>query len=280
MYYHALIEVKEKSGRKDETKNIYELDKSNRDSILNEIILPYISKNDFQFDGYFLKYEDISRILIKTTELSVRELSKYENDNMEPGLIMYVSPEDILFYDKYTKDITKEIFSEGNTVLKNENVYQQTPKDTIDVDKTKVFIVHGHDDLAKVSVARFIEKLGFEPIILHEQANSGKTIIEKIESYSNVGFAIVLYTPCDVGGKNGSQDLKPRARQNVIFEHGFLMGKIGRNNVCALVKDDLETPNDISGVVYIPLDSHNAWHVTIAKELRNSGYSVNMNLIL
>lgn len=280
MYFHALIEVNEKKSKKDETKRIFELDKTDKESILNEIIIPYLAKEDFQFDGYFLKYENIVRIVIKTTEISARELSKYENDNMEPGLIMYISPEDILSYDKYTKDITKEIFSEGKTVLENGDVHQQTPKDVIDVDKTKVFIVHGHDDFAKVSVARFIEKLGFEPIILHEQANSGKTIIEKIESYSNVGFGIVLYTPCDVGGEKGSQDLRPRARQNVIFEHGFLMGKIGRNSVCALVKDELETPNDISGVVYIPLDSHNAWHIAVAKELRNSGYTVDMNLVL
>ena len=145
----------------------------------------------------------------------------------------------------------------------------------------KAFIVHGHDETAKVKAARFIEKLGFKPIILHEQASSGKTIIEKIEEYSNVGFGIVLYTPCDIGGKNAEKpNLKLRARQNVVFEHGYLIGKIGRSNVCALVKGEIETPNDISGVVYVPMDDSDAWHLLIARELKKSGYDVDMNKVI
>lgn len=148
-----------------------------------------------------------------------------------------------------------------------------------DLDLSKVFIVHGQDDLLKTEVARFLEKLNIEPIILHEQASSGKTIIEKIEKYSNVGFGVVLYTPCDVGSVNKKEfDLKPRARQNVVFEHGFLIGKIGRNNVCALVKSEIEKPNDISGVVYISVE--NDWKLNLAKELRSSGYEIDMNLVI
>jgi len=151
-------------------------------------------------------------------------------------------------------------------------------KGTIELDKSQVFIVHGHDDVAKTKTARFVEKLGFEAIILHEQASSSKTIIEKIEEYSNVGFGIILYTPCDIGGKQiVNPDLKSRARQNVVFEHGFLIGKIGRSNVCALVKGDIETPNDISGVVYVPMDEADAWRYTIARELKRAGYDIDMN---
>ena len=150
---------------------------------------------------------------------------------------------------------------------------------TKELDLTKVFIVHGHDELLKNEVARFIEKLELESIILHEQASSGKTIIEKIEEYSNVGFAIALYTPCDVGDKKSEKiELKSRARQNVVFEHGFLIGKIGRENVCALVKGQLEKPNDISGVVYISTDEE--WKLSLAKEMRNSGYQIDMNLVI
>lgn len=141
-----------------------------------------------------------------------------------------------------------------------------------------VFIVHGHDNHAEIELARFIEKLGFSPIILHEQASSGQTIIEKIESYSNVGFGVVLYTPCDVGAvKTEVDNLQPRARQNVVFEHGYLIGKLGRNKVCAIVKDKVETPNDISGVVYINMDIHQAWHLRLAKEMKAAGYLVDMN---
>lgn len=146
------------------------------------------------------------------------------------------------------------------------------------ISKNEVFIVHGHDEAAKVKTARFIEKLGLKPIILHEQASGSKTVIEKIEAYSNVGFGIVLYTPCDLGAKDeDNPNFKSRARQNVVFEHGFLIGKIGRENVCALVKGEIETPNDISGVVYVKMDDDEAWHIKIARELRNSGYSIDMN---
>lgn len=149
---------------------------------------------------------------------------------------------------------------------------------SISLDKSQVFIVHGHDDSAKSKTARFIEKLGLSPIILHEQASGSKTVIEKIETYSNVGFGIILYTPCDIGAKNEPEpNIKNRARQNVVFEHGFLIGKIGRKNVCALVKGDIETPNDISGVVYVNMDDDEAWHLKVARELRNSGYEIDMN---
>ncbi len=144
--------------------------------------------------------------------------------------------------------------------------------------KRKVFIVHGRDNEVKQEVSRFIEKLGLEAIILHEQASSGMTIIEKIEHYSNdADFALVLYTACDHGrGVHESKSHpKNRARQNVVFEHGYFMAKLGRENVCALVKGDIETPNDISGVVYVALDAFGAWKADVAKELKACGYSIN-----
>ena len=161
-----------------------------------------------------------------------------------------------------------------------DNVKSEDSLNKFDVDFSKVFIVHGHDDGAKETVARFVDKLGFKAVILHEQVDSGATIIEKLEKHTDVGFAIVLYTECDIGGvKSKPEDLKPRARQNVIFEHGLLIGKIGRANVVALVKGDVEIPNDISGVVYKPMDTGGAWKYSIAKEMKSSGYDVDMNKI-
>ena len=154
------------------------------------------------------------------------------------------------------------------------------PAATRKIDSSKIFIVHGHDDSAKLEVARFIEKIGFEPIILHEQASGSKTIIEKIEAYSDVGFGVVIYTPCDVGGKSiEPPELSGRARQNVVFEHGFLIGKLGRSKVCPLVKGKVETPNDISGIVYTSMDSSN-WQIELAKELRAADYPVDMNNVI
>jgi len=149
---------------------------------------------------------------------------------------------------------------------------------TIARNKRKVFIVHGRDNEAKYEVSRFIEQLGLEAIILHEQANSGMTIIEKIEHYSNYAdFALVLYTGCDHGRGLHESNIPPknRARQNVVFEHGYLMAKLGRENVCSLVKGDIETPNDMSGVVYVQLDSSSGWKNSVAKELTVCGYKIN-----
>lgn len=184
-----------------------------------------------------------------------------------------------IFAIKVLKSNEVILFNNSKYILENNEITKC--KEEITLDKTKVFIVHGHDELAKIEVARFVERLGFSPIILHEQSNSGKTIIEKIEANSNVGFGVVLYTPCDVGStKDNKDNLQPRARQNVVFEHGYLIGKIGRSNVCALVKDKVETPNDISGVVYISMDSNKAWQLSLAKEMKSAGYAIDMNKII
>jgi len=145
----------------------------------------------------------------------------------------------------------------------------------------EVFVVHGHDELAKQTVARFIEKLGLKAIILHEQPNQGKTIIEKFESFSGVGFAVILLTPDDVGTTKAAhtQGKGPndRARQNVIFEHGFFVGMLGRGHVCAVVKGEVENPSDLQGVVYIPLDEPGVWQYRLASEMRASGLPVDLN---
>lgn len=150
------------------------------------------------------------------------------------------------------------------------------PSQTMDgsFNNSQVFIVHGHDEIAKLDVANFVTSLGLEPIILHMQASSGMTIIEKIEHYSNVGFGVVLYTPCDVGQKVGDLTGQHRARQNVVFEHGYLIGKLGRPRVSAVVKGAVETPNDISGVVYIGMDTAGSWQEQLKIEMRDAGYHV------
>lgn len=281
MYYQVLIETNEKVGKSQNNRQYFELDKTNLLEIEEDIVIPYLKKEQFQFDGYFLNSKDIARVIVKQTERTTKEHSKYENDHMSPNVIMWISPEDIVSYDKYTKDITKQVFASAKEKIEKGNTSSKPAKANQTPDMTKIFIVHGQDDLAKTELARFIEKLGFKAIILHEQVSSGKTIIEKIEEFSNVGFGVVLYTPCDLGAKKGEENnLQARARQNVVFEHGYLISKLSRRNVCALVKGKVEIPNDISGVVYVPMDDHKAWNIALAKEMRNSGYNVDMNLIV
>jgi predicted nucleotide-binding protein len=136
--------------------------------------------------------------------------------------------------------------------------------------KNKVFVVHGRDDSTKEIIARFLRDVGLEPIILHEQPNKGRTIIEKFEDHSSdVAYAVVLLTPDDVGGLTSeSNKLSPRARQNVVFEMGHFFGRLGRKNVCALLYPGVERPSDIDGIVYIPLDRKDEWKGLLIKELK------------
>lgn len=143
----------------------------------------------------------------------------------------------------------------------------------------KVFIVHGHDEGARQTVARFIERIGFEAIILSEQANQGRTVIEKIEANGDVGFAVVLLTPDDVGGKDVNS-LRPRARQNVLLELGYFIALLSRKRVCALAKGDLEIPTDFAGVVWEPLDDGGAWKTALARELKAAGYPIDWNKVM
>lgn len=143
----------------------------------------------------------------------------------------------------------------------------------------KVFVVHGHDEGARESVARFLERLDFEAIILHEQANQGRTVIEKIETHGDVGFAVVLLTPDDTGGLQGGTSL-PRARQNVLLELGFFLGSLGRSRVCALKRGELELPSDFGGVVYEPFDAGGAWKSALGRELQAAGFEIDWNKVM
>ncbi len=172
--------------------------------------------------------------------------------------------------------LTKHAFINQDQINKSDIFRNPEP---IKADKGKyntqqVFIVHGHDDVTKLDMANFISDLNLQPIILHTQANLGLTIIEKIEHYSNVGFAVILYTPCDVGNKVGLLTGAFRARQNVVFEHGYFIAKLGRDRVSALVKGEVETPSDIDGIVYVSMDNNGDWKEQLKRELQATGYQV------
>jgi predicted nucleotide-binding protein len=143
----------------------------------------------------------------------------------------------------------------------------------------KVFIVHGHDEGAREAVARFLERIGFEAIILHEQPNQGRTVIEKVVAHSDVGFAVVLLTPDDEGCKKG-ETARPRARQNVLLELGYFVGRLGRERVCALTRGDIELPSDFGGVVYEPFDAGGGWRQALARELEAAGFTIDWNKVM
>lgn len=142
----------------------------------------------------------------------------------------------------------------------------------------RVFIVHGHDHAAMETVARFLSQLEFEPIILHEQPSEGRAIIDKFEINTDVAYAIVILTPDDMGHQANSPDQTQfRARQNVIFELGFFIAKLGRSRVCALSKGSVEIPSDYHGVVYVNMDNGHGWKMILAREMKRAGLEVDLN---
>lgn len=145
---------------------------------------------------------------------------------------------------------------------------------------SKVFIVHGHNHGVKEAVARFLERLGLDPVILHEKPNAGRTIIEKFSDYADVQFAVVLLTADDEGRVRGSSgDPALRARQNVVLELGYFLGKLGRARVCALYEAGVEIPSDYQGVLFVELDKSDRWRFDLVRELRGAGFEVDANRI-
>ena len=165
---------------------------------------------------------------------------------------------------KQVIDVNKDLYMSGGEKIEKSN--------------NKIFIVHGRNEGVRDTVELLLRRVGLEPIILAEQANRGMTIMEKIESNSDVAFSVVLYTGCDEGKLREESDLHPRARQNVVFEHGYMVAKLGRDKVVALTESGVEQPGDLAGVVYISL-SEKDWKIRMLKELEAGGLQIDWSKI-
>ncbi len=142
----------------------------------------------------------------------------------------------------------------------------------------KVFMVHGQDEEKKEAVVRLLTKLELEPVILHEQPGQGMTLIEKFEHYADISFAVIILTGDDYGYPKGKpEESKPRPRQNVVFELGFLMGRFERNCVCALHEEGLELPSEYQGAVFIPHDAGGLWKLLMARAMKMANVPIDLN---
>jgi predicted nucleotide-binding protein len=147
--------------------------------------------------------------------------------------------------------------------------------------RDKVFVVHGHDEAALQATARFVEQLGLRAIILREQPDQGRTIIEKFQDCAaEVGFAIILLTPDDLAGPAGGQASGAQARQNVIFELGYFAGKLGRGRTCLLRKGPVDIPSDLYGVIYTEMDAAEGWKRKLARELKAARFDFDATNVL
>jgi len=169
-----------------------------------------------------------------------------------------------------SEELARRIVRHCTSLLLHSNSYSE-----------RVFIVHGHDTALRNELVLVLERLHLKPIVLSTQPDGGRTVLGKLsDELVDVGYAFVLLTPDDVARSSTSRKLLPRVRQNVIFEHGWLIGLLGTKRVCAIVKDAVEVPSDLAGVVYkhVPKGKGvEAIAVDIVRELRNAGYCVDAN---
>lgn len=190
-------------------------------------------------------------------------------------------------YRKTVREYTRRLRSIRDR-LEFFNISEQTsPKEEIQNEKgspqtRRVFIVHGHDTGAREGVARFIDRLGLESVILHERVNQGASLLEKVlREATTAEYAVILLTPDDLGAKVGEPDkLLPRARQNVILELGLFIGMLGPDRVCALKAADVEVPSDYAGIVYVPYDDSEAWKLQLGAELQAVWSDIDLNKVV
>lgn len=202
-----------------------------------------------------------------------------------PGIWTSETP-DSVFVNSFN-DGKRQLLNLLNVVVEDimlDTKLNESQKEITTTLSKNVFIVHGHNEEMRLATARTIEKLKLHPIILHEQPNKGKTIIEKFTDNSDVAFTIVLLSADDIAysKKEKPETAKSRARQNVIFELGYFIGKLGRERVLVLheIEDNFEIPSDYSGVLFVPFDRTGKWQFDLVKELKALGISVDANYIL
>ncbi|MGN0700497.1 MAG: TIR domain-containing protein [Oscillospiraceae bacterium] len=243
---------------------------------IDNLIISRVSSDNPNFTTWHTKVE---RFLKRAYGEHSEERENFLDTSFTP-IVYSLYDSDSEFIDSCANGLisTKAVFEVYLEELKESEDMPQTQVSQNDEyrDYSKVFIVHGHDEALKEAVARLVEKQSIIPIVLNEQANRGQTIIEKLEGYSNVGGAICLFTPDDEGHKKNTPTMGPRARQNVVFETGYFMGKLGRDKIVIISESDVELPSDMSGIVYTDAGD---WKIKILRELEEMGYKIDYSRI-
>lgn len=274
-YYHIRLDYFDKKIGENQT--LYEYDFTDIQAIKKKIVAPYIRNSSFVFKGVKLNGADVRVINVFTSEYSISDCLTIAYRRLPKNVIVTYSKEGILPFSNLVFDITSDVVLAEDETDKGRDAQEEM---TESLSSNKVFIVHGHDSEARLEVESFVRMLNLDPIVLFKEEDEGDTIIEKFERNSEVRYAVILYTYCDDGKDKNEDALRHRARQNVVFEHGFFVSKLGRKNVCALVKGDIELPGDYRGVVYKVMDNAGAWKLSLAKELKKAGLVIDLNDLL
>lgn len=286
MYYHVILELGDKYHKNAWDKTEIKSDIEDLNYLKAKFAEPYQIGSSILIDGRTIPVEHIERLRFFSSDepsnvLEAREKSLRKAEEQASNIVA------IGFY---FNDLESAILKEKNITDELVIYAKGTKSSTLDVNcqkdtnpPTKVFIVHGHDDSLVNEVKSFLLSQSIDPVVLREQHDAGITIIEKLERYtkdSSIGFGIVLYTPDDEGKVVGTENYQFRARQNVVFEHGLLIGLYGREKVVSLVKkqSDIEMPGDVNGVIYTD-HGFGDWRLSVAHMLDKANYNINYRKI-
>lgn len=276
MYYHIKLLVDNSRG---ETRiNLTE------EELLNRYVEPYLKGETILINGTTLDPYKLHRVKItssdKTLDNAIKKIEKEDEEDSSPYSIFRAGAQ-WRAIDAAT-NVTEKFITKPPGSLKNQNLTSDKIDSLIASDSNKVFIVHGHDTELKNDVEIFLRSINLEPIVLHRQIDEGLTVIEKFEKHSKVKYAIILLTPDDVGfpigevrKKEKDRKIEYRARQNVIFEFGFFIGKLDRRNVCCLYKEGVAIPSDLNGFIYKEVKKTIEEHgIFLMKQLKSAGLPV------
>jgi predicted nucleotide-binding protein len=247
------------------------------DDIIGKVILALIEDNDTKRDvNTHSENNELRQSCIDIASRLINSKATAVPSQHRPFVNPFKSQQARAINEIFSAAIpTKPLFVASSCTPSKPKYSQTAPSMTTPSIPEKIFIVHGHDEHLLIETENLLRKLSLDPIVLRDQHSGGKTIIEKLEIHGDVRYAIILYTACDEGRKIGTSEVNPRARQNVVFEHGYFIGRLGRENVAAVVKGTVEIQGDISGVVYHQYQS--GWQLELAKEMKRSGLNVDLN---
>lgn len=151
----------------------------------------------------------------------------------------------------------------------------------VDTENRNVFVVHGRDHAIRDEVQRVLHSLSIPTIVLEKEGDAGQTVVEKFErEAARCEYAVIICSPDDEGHlrpksrkASDQEEMKPRARQNVVLELGYFLARLGRANVFLLHTGSLDMPSDLAGVIYQPGNTN--WQHKLVRELRDAGFVIN-----
>lgn len=278
----TLCDIMEKNEKVVDEMNSYEKLKRVCEEV-DPLLAKCVTAESPEFKAWQVKAENI---LTKCYGMESRELYRFRNIIFYPRYAYATQSDEVnlcaeglkeakAYFEVYLEEIEDNCAENVSSDVSGISGEAKFVKEKVNsTRKRKVFIVHGHNEALKQEVARMVEKQGLEAIILSEQVNRGKTIIEKFEEHSDVGATICLFTGDDYGNAKDATSENLRARQNVVFEAGYFMGKLGRENVVLIANPDIEIPSDLKGVVYT---NEKSWQIDVLKELKAIGYAIDLN---